>query len=196
MFNKSTGSINIQAFGTVDEALERYGRTMDPVPGSGDCMFESIARQLPDINITASTLRQMAVDYGFLNEDHLKFFCNASIQDNYQQFLSEFRQDGHWNDDLGDIMLTMISGALGPQEIIVIRNGTIPVYFNLTENDPVTSSTVVIIQNDAQTHFDATRSVAKSRSGRTRSSANRSINSRSPPEKTMPTSKRARSPCY
>ena len=150
---------NVAKFGSLATQLHRLGRKKVQVFGGGNCLFESVARQVP--GMTHQRLRQMACDYAAQNEEEGRGFLpgvHAGLQ-NYQQLVQDFRQDGYWQGSLGDQMPLLISSVL-KKPIVKIQHGNPQAIINDT-GAPIDDDTIVIIHDVSCTHYDA--AIASSR---------------------------------
>ena len=144
---------NVAKFGSLATQLHRLGRKKVQVRAGGNCLFESVAIQVP--GMTHQRLRQMACDYAAQNEEEGSIFLPGLCEglQNYQQLVQDFRQDGYWHGSLGYLMPVIIFRVLG-KPIVKIRHGTSQVIINDNGN-PINDDSIVIIQDVFRTHYDA-----------------------------------------
>lgn len=140
-------------YGSTAEQLSAIARGIDPVPGDGNCLFESIARQLPGASLTHYDLRMIACETGRLNPYIYQPFTQFSLK-SFHQNLDQLAEIGVWNVDIGDLAITMLRDALDLR-IVVLRNGSVPHYFP-DDNRAIDDNTIVVVQDDLQVHYDAT----------------------------------------
>lgn len=73
----------------------------------------------------------------------------------YFEELERLQQDRVWDAHVGDIAITILSDAL-KVSIVVIRTGNRPYYFP-DDKLYVDDDTIVIVQDESQTHYDASK---------------------------------------
>lgn len=146
---------------SICQQLREYGRVVDTVPGDGNCLFESVARQLGRSH-THRTLRQLtyvtAMRYQHMFEPFVIGGSAVYIRD-----INQLSCDGVWNIQVADMAIIILQYALQVR-IAVIRDYTRSYFFPDDGGEVVDDNTVVVIQDRSRTHYDATRLVGKSKS--------------------------------
>lgn len=138
---------------SVADQLVRFHRVLDCVPQDGNCLFESIARQL-DGPHTHTSLRHLTVSNGLTNM--LKYEeLNGEYETRLTRKINELLQDNKWNAEIDNLVLNIIADALGVS-IVVLGSYLPPHFFPCDNNDAIDDNTVVLVKDEMQTHFDAT----------------------------------------
>ena len=88
------------------------------VPANGDCFFNSVSAQL-DHQITGTELRQKTFEHLLSNEVHYQCYLTTipgqtaeeKTEENNLK-VNEVKQQGHWNNDISDIVPLAVSNLL------------------------------------------------------------------------------------
>ena len=135
--------------------LKSVGRVIDQVKSDGNCLFESVSRQITDRRMNAARLRAMACNEAEANAANYKVFLEETVQRNYSRLVRKTRETKVWDNPLGDVMPTIIFNALGQKPLIIFRHNNNPQVFP-DPHPPITGNTIIIVQDASQTHYDAT----------------------------------------
>lgn len=94
-------------YGTAEEQLTQLGRVIDLVPGDGNCLFESIARQT---GYTHQDLRRLVYLTGRQrSREYCQFLAGDELR--YLEEMEAMRCDGAWNYAVGDLVITILQEA-------------------------------------------------------------------------------------
>lgn len=115
-----------------------------------------MARTLND-GVTHKELRRLACAKGKDSPQLFEGFFAISGGHRYEDAIAKLEQDKVWDVEIGDVALMMLQAALGVR-ILVLRSCTRPHMFP-EDGRGVDDRTVVIVQDQTRSHYDATRLV-------------------------------------
>jgi len=137
-----------------------------PIAPNGDCLFESIARQIQGVSLLgADDLRESAVIYGIEHSDNFSEFywqddstvdlsSPGKRKQAFEKNLEQYLCPGVWNSEIGDFMSSLVALAAN-LKIVILKDNALPIF--VPHEFEVTDESIVIVHSSNGTHYDATR---------------------------------------
>ena len=144
-------------YGTIDQQLAAIGRLRDPVIDNGNCLFESVSRQLEDLSFTAHYLRVLVYQAGKNTPERYEHL----VQDDRTVFQAQMKsiKEDEFRSAESDVLILSILQQELDKKIVLIRHGFKPMH--IPDTDPsLGPECIVVIARPGDipgfTHFDAT----------------------------------------
>ena len=125
------------------------------MPADGNCLFESVARQLDKsehVLHSHQQLRQLTCHVGRTFDYKYNQFLQGDSEKYFSE-LEELSKDGVWNIDVGDLVITILHDILMARVVVFQPDGCTLSFPD--DSQPIDDNTIVIVRED--NHYDATK---------------------------------------